>query len=547
VAAKLWSKKAQQTYLLSSFFIFCRDSEVITPIYEQPHREMCNELQECEPVFGSGIQHKKLYLAPRKTYKTSLVVAFIIYLILKYPNIRIAVGRATVDLARGLLFEVKQKLKNPIILEVFGDLSKEALIWAADQIVVNSRTKAWHEPTVSTFGLGTSLTGQHLDLIFGDDFVNENNYTSEAAQVAGRVTIQSMFPVLETHGSAVLTGTRWAANDLYGWIMDTDDQLEQLALERGEPNPPLSRQWKKYVRGVYLDDNTLYFPASLTEQFLQQQRDSMESKLFASWYLNQPFEEGMKLFPRICQRDFSYYPTPNPIIVWEDDKTRLVKNIPVYVTMTIDPALMSNPDNDEMGVVVNGTDADDIWWILHAEGFRAIPSNQASRIVYLIRQYQPKVVCLESAGADAEFTARLAVAINELNDNLDLPKKIVLVSYSALRDEAAGLRGKAQRIEALEPRFREYKAYLRRGYTNALYKQLNSWPNVLGNHDDVADACAMQRKVAKPAASAALVANMDYLEALEEEISWGPEGKQTYLHPGRALAQVGQGIQRLRA
>ena len=545
-AAK-WLNKNLGNYLLSSFYVFCRDTQIIDPIYDQPHKEMCDELEGCEPNYGSGVQHKELYLAPRKTYKTSLVVAFIIYCILKNPNIRVGLGRATNELADGLLFEVKQKLKNPVILKVFGDLSKDSPIWSAKQIVVNTRTKAWHEPTVSTFGLGSSLTGQHLDLIFGDDFVNETNYQSDAARQAGKITIQSMFPVLETHGSVVITGTRWGANDLYGWIMNMDDQLEQAAADvwkEGMPEPQTARQWRTYIRGAYNTDGSLFFPASIDEKFLTQQRNSTESKLFSSWYLNQPFEEGLKVFTNVQFRDFDYFPTPYPIVVVEDKNKQVLKNIPVYVTMTIDPALMSNPTNDQMGIVILGTDAEDTWWILHAEGFRKLPSDQASRVLYLIRHYQPKLVCQESNGADAEFTARLSLGIKELNDSLANHKAISLISYSALRDEAKGKRGKSQRIEALEPRFRQGQAYLRRGTTNDLFRQLDSWPDVPNKLDDVIDALAMQRVLAKPATQKAMIESYAALEAAEEALSWGPEGRPTP-EKRRPLVQVGRGSQRL--
>lgn len=554
-AVDTWLKQTRRDYILSTFFIFCRDTRIIDPIYDKPHKEMCDELEFCAPSFGADdpAQKKELYLAPRRTYKTSLVVAFICYCILKWPNIRIGLGRATHKMAKGLLFEVQEKLtRNPIILEVFGDLSKNAPIWNEEQIVVNTRTAIYHEPTVDTFGLGTSLTGQHLDLILGDDFVHESNYQSVAAFEAGKISIQSFLPVLEPHGSIIITGTRWAANDLYGWLMDMDDRLEQAATDEwqeGMPLPVTARQWRTYIRSAFDGEGNLFFPAVITEKFLEQMRKSLTSKLFSALYLNQAHEEGLQVFPSIIQRSFDYFANPYPVVVWEDERSREVVNLPVYVTMTIDPALMSNPTNDQMGVVINATDFDDIWWVLHAEGFRKVPSQQASRVLYLIRSYLPSVVVQESAGADAEFTARLALGIAEINDDLPQDRQIKLIGYSVLRDEAAGKRGKAQRIEALEPRNREGKLILRRGHTGDLYRQLNTWPAVPNNLDDVADALAMQRKVARPASAAAIRESFDALEAEEERISWGPTGKpaaQTAAARvlGRAIAQVGSNTQR---
>ena len=56
---------------------FCKQTGVCPDIVEQPHREMCAEIEVMEPPFASGTrQRRKLYLAPRYTYKTSLIVAF---------------------------------------------------------------------------------------------------------------------------------------------------------------------------------------------------------------------------------------------------------------------------------------------------------------------------------------------------------------------------------------------------------------------------------------------------------------------------------------
>jgi hypothetical protein len=137
------------------------------------------------------------------------------------------------------------------------------------------------------------------------------------------------------------------------------------------------------------------------------------------------------------------------------------------------------------------------------------------------------------------------LGIKEINDGLDEHRHIKLISYSALRDEQRGKRGKAQRIESLEPRFREGKIFLKRGTTGDLYRQLNAWPDVPNNLDDVIDSLAMQRVVAKPATSKAMIEQFSALEAEEERLSWGG-GSPVEKILGRALSQTGRSTQRLR-
>lgn len=531
--ANAWFKRTRGEYLLSSLFVFSRDTGIIAPIYEQPHREMCDEMDLSVPHFGTPGQRQAIYLAPRKTYKTSLLAAFLAYLAIRYPDIRMALGRGTHQLAKDILQEIKQKLKSPIIMEVWGDFERDALTWNAEAITLGRRTKGMKEPTIQTFGLDVSLTGQHFDLIVGDDFVNETNYQSELWMRRARTVVQGFYPVLEEHGSLLLTGTRWGANDLYGWLLRQDDELEEV----GE-----ARTWRRYIRGAYDGPEGWYFPAVINEPFLAEMRRKTDPKLFSSWYLNQTHEEGMKLFTAFPTFDADYHALPLPIL--ELDRDDKVTVVPVNVTMTIDGALTTvlsaaKGTSDLMGVVVNAVDSDDNWWVLHAEGFRKIPSEQAARVLYLIRHYLPRTVVVENAGADVNFMATLAEGIGDIEAEFEL--KITLQSYSAVRDEAAGRRGKAQRIEALEPRHYQGKIAYARGRCQELIRELDAWPDPV--NDDVADALAMQRACAKPATLAAQTAQRDLDEEAEERASWGPDGPPKP-EGKRRIAQVGRGAPR---
>jgi hypothetical protein len=523
----------RKAYLLRDLFTFCRDTGWIGPPYglhEQPHREMCAEIEAAIPLLGTPGQRQEIFLAPRTTLKTSLLAAGMAYAALKYSDIRIAFGRGTHQLAKDILGEVKQKLKSPVILDVWGDIERDALIWNAEAVTFGNRERAYKEPTIQTFGLDVSLTGQHFDWIVGDDFVNETNYTSAKWMVKARVVTQGFFPIMESHGSLLLTGTRWGANDLYGWLMRQDDELEEAGEER---------TYRRYIRSCYDGPDGFFFPAVINEAFLKNMRGKTEPKLFSSWYLNQSYEEGAKLFSKFPNFDADYYAKPFPQLVYDEGDTTIT--VPLHVTMTIDGAMttaMTLDTSDLMGVTVVGCDAEENWWVLHAEGFRKVPSEQSSHVLYLIRLYQPDIILLESAGADAKFVERLSLGIAELNESLG--SSMALQSYSALRDEAKGKRGKFQRIEALEPLFYENRIRFRRGRCAELVRELDAWPDPV--HDDVADALAMQHVVVRPATERYVESKRAFLELDEEAISWGPNGPPKKELP-RPLAWVGRGSQ----
>ena len=141
----------------------------------------------------------------------------------------------------------------------------------------------------------------------------------------------------------------------------------------------------------------------------------------------------------------------------------------------------------------------------------------ADKIVDLIRAFHPKICGIERGQADPVFVARIQDGIKEYR------LQCQIVSYSSVQDEARGMRGKFQRIAALEPYFANGLIYLRRGATlRDLLAQLDGYPNV--DHDDVVDALAMQRRFVQKCQDKTEYDLESTTETEEEFESWGPEG-----------------------
>jgi len=529
-------------------FHFIRETKLVyrpgSDIQEQPGREMCRELEMTIPKFGTDIQQRKLYLAPRNSFKTSIAQAFMIYMALLFPQIRMLLIRATHNDAILVLRSIMQSLStNAVIVANWGDFSKSALIWTETAITIGARDNremALKEPTIDTAGIGVSKTGYHPDFVWIDDAVHENNYRSAKAREDGRITIDALSPVLETYGSMAVTGTFWSENDLYSWIVEEDEKRARDAERAGLP-PESGRMWTYYIRSAYDlgggeagygangEPLELFFPTRLTWDYLAKQKKAVDLKLYTCWFENRTTVESTRHFKPEYMQYFEamYFPYPSPTLEFE---TGLV--IPLNVGMQLDLASTANVDSDSTGLVVQGWDARDKngdyrWWFLEAIEIRKVPSEMTFDIVDRLKLYVPATLVIEAANADPELVSRLTLAIRELG----LPT--VIKSYSALRDEKGkgsdlfsekrGRAGKDQRIKALEPIFRERRALMRRGRCAPLVSQLLKWPNV--DHDDVADAASMGRLVAAACKEGSLVEVQDRVEDDEELASWGPEGR----------------------
>jgi phage terminase large subunit-like protein len=494
---------ARKAHLLSRFRHFAKAWQG-SYYYEQPHDEQADVLEACKPNIGAlDSRHKQIFLAPRYSMKTSMLLAFMVWCILWWRergvDISIDYVRATIDLAEDVLFELKAGLETkPFMLELWGDLSKEANLWSGTRINLGTR----RDHTVSVAGLDKGLAGKHPDLVILDDMVNDKNFDSIKSKRAGWMKLQHYLPALAPWGSLIVSGTRFSHTDVYGRqlkVIEHDDKKNRELLEAGKYKEAqdFKAQWDVYVRSVQNSKGDYYFPGVLSGAFLADQKRSMEARLYAANYLNQPYAEGMMRFPLdylvYFSARFERLPVPTLEIIEErGGRIFTLDEFPVRVTMTIDPTVTANRTSDWTGITVVATDADEHWWVLLAHRYLEVPSVVGEKAVDIIRRYLPAVVQIESANADVDMVKRIQRAISDEK----LPCRIE--SYHPVRDEAyaGGRRKKNARIEALEPRFRNGKISLHRHTCEALYEQYRDWPDV--EHDDVFDSLAMHYGIAKP-------------------------------------------------
>ena len=476
-------KQGRAEWLLQDLFRFSLLTGIAPDIEPQPHAEMCAQIQAMEPRFHERVQRKKLYQTPRYTFKTSLVEAEICRTILKWPDIAMGVFRANRELAAQITRNVQLYLTtNEVILDLWGDLQAGSKKWGEFEFVVNTRTKVQRDATLYAAGLRVTTTGMHLDRVFMDDLVTRENCDSIKEMQDARVLVQSMNPVLSPWGTALVTGTQWSSIDVYAWIKERN----RKAIDKGEEPP-----FEEYIRTVETVDDSgtvgLFFPSRLSFEFLEQQRRELEARYYYAWYFNQTYEAGMKPFTKLNFFDGEYNAFPFHHVILTDE-AYANEAVPLYVAVTIDPSLTgSNVSSDPIGINVIGFDSRGNWLVLESLELRKLPSDATFDIVDVLMRYEPDMLVVESANADAAMMSRIGQAIR------DMQMKCSVVSYSALQDEPRGKRGKAQRILALEPLFREGRAFLRRDrWTAPLVRQLDMYPQV--EHDDVLDALAMGRK-----------------------------------------------------
>jgi predicted phage terminase large subunit-like protein len=168
---------------------------------------------------------RSLVLAPRDHGKSIiLTIAYLVWRIVKNPNIRILIVSNSATTAQKFLEAIKSHFeKNTTLIALFGDYTSKR--WNTEAITVSTRTAiGYKEPTCSTVGVYGSIVSGHFDLIMCDDLVDFENARSKE----GRDKLWSwlwtvLMPTLETSetdpdkdGEIHFIGTRYDDDDLYG-------------------------------------------------------------------------------------------------------------------------------------------------------------------------------------------------------------------------------------------------------------------------------------------------------------------------------------------
>lgn len=476
-------------WLLEDFSRFCQETRLIFPYSPQPHDEMCAEMEYTALDESRRTQQKKLYLAPRGSFKTSLVVARIIFLLLKYPQIKLLLYRSTRETSQSMLREVKGHLMyNEVIISNFGDLSQGTSKWDEDAIVIGTRkvTPGDRDPSVMTIGTDGQTAGFHPDGAFMDDVVTEQNCDSPQLMDKAWRIMQSVYGLLPPWGWVLVTGTRWSAIDCYQKIIDINQQCD----EAGVP-----RAYGEYIRTVYVanqetGEQELFFPARLHQEFIEQQRNdpSLEARYFESWYFNRMVDPRAKPFKMSDLKWFDCEYSANPYkSIKLTDAEFAGEELDLFVSMIVDPAQTANVSSDAYGITVVGFDANKNFMVLESRELIDLPSNADHVIFDLLLKYEPDILSIESSGGDAGLVSRIGGFI-ERNSLRTLVR-----GYSPLQDEPRGKRSKPSRINAMEPYVSKGYVWIRRGYCNELVRQLDLWPSLV--RDDVIDSWARARHV----------------------------------------------------
>lgn len=225
-------------------------------------------------------------------------------------------------------------------------------------------------------------------------------------------------------------------------------------------------EWSVVYQKAINDDGSLLFPEKLSQEFLDSQRRTQGSYIFAHQYQNEiiPSED----------QDFK-----KEWLVYYEHLPKVA-----YTFAFVDPAISLEPGADYTAFVVVDVGIDNTWYVRAAKRQRITATQTIKLIFDLASIYKCKMIGIETVA----YQKALMHFLNE-----EMRKRKVTIPIHAIN------RGpdvsKSMRIRSLVPRFEWQRIYLKTGLLD-LEDELHKFPR--GSYDDILDALASIEEIAYP-------------------------------------------------
>lgn len=455
---------------------------------------------------GAGL--RRLILMPRGHLKSTIgTIAYTLWRIYRNPNIRILVACNLQGLAYSFIRELRSYFENQDLEAVWanrphingsllprlqaksrdrnfqGDTEAEdrKVIWnnVALQVV---RDKNYKEPTVFATSVGSTVTGQHYDLVILDDLIDFKNVESETKKEAVEAWISDIESVLNPPevtyiqcsdktkipeilgGEIIVTGTRYAVDDYYGQILEKAEEMSYNVFSRNI-----------YKNNRNADDGYLWHERR-NAKWENNMRATTPPRKFASQYLNQVYEKDHALFNTraitIVDRASAFKSNGRCCFTTPSGRTEVLNAI-----IALDPAFSSSKTGDDCAIVVGGKLSDGSVVLLDA----AVDRMEAATVVKTVREFATKWNTLrlyfEQNGVGM-LVPELFKADNTMVDG----RKVICYGHYEQRQKESKIQG------VLELPINSGKLIITQEIRNNeyLWKQITNYPAV--RHDDFLDA-----------------------------------------------------------
>jgi hypothetical protein len=305
------------------------------PAPEDEVRPMYEWLDRPRPAsLGPKQVQLDFWASSRFTRKTYGIAVWQTQQIIREPNYRLIIDGQERQSAGDTVKLMREWLELPELVRLFGKFESDD--WGKFEFTVAQRDRAFRDPTVRALGLDNSEQGKRCDGRWWDDLIGKSNNNPDGILKVEQ-HISAGMPIIKPGGRGIYSCTRWNPLDpsTEGFTISGNMGILRHVKETGRWFAPPPRGW--FGAYAQVGDEIFYphakvggllYPSVLSEDFLEEKRQTMSHQEFASQYLNNPYASLERPFH---EEDIQYF---DPVIDGERNPL-LIGAIP-YVA--VDPA-----------------------------------------------------------------------------------------------------------------------------------------------------------------------------------------------------------------
>lgn len=273
------SREELKQELLNDFWLFVlhidiqKNDKSLVPD-DSLYKEVCDKISQLDKY--------TLILMPRRHLKTLLVSLFLIWYILRYPNNAVTLVCETRDKAKAVMRGVKSIIiNNKNFTKVFG----VDLLAHTDndkyKLTLKDRVSTAKEVNLQAFSIEQPLQSIRADLMLWEDVVGMKFIDSEATRNQVFKSWEHSDSILESGSKVIVTGTRYTATDLYNFILEQNEKLDE---------------WNTSIYGIYKEDGSVLCPYVMSEEEVQKKKLKHTPQFFAAQYENRVIAQENQIF-----------------------------------------------------------------------------------------------------------------------------------------------------------------------------------------------------------------------------------------------------------
>ena len=213
---------------------------------------------------------------PPRTAKSSLItLSYPFWLVLNWPDLNIVIVNNTQTLAENFGIRLRQLFIDYEELLKLNNIKLSDTKHSNSFFMFETLEGKLYEGSIKLMGTGGTLTGQNVDILICDDLIKGFSDTTPTLLEKKIEWFKSIIlQRLEPHSKLIILGTRWASNDIIGYLYENNrDDYKFVTL-----------------KALNSDETDCIWNNRYNVDFFKDRRAEMGERLFDALYQQKPLD-----------------------------------------------------------------------------------------------------------------------------------------------------------------------------------------------------------------------------------------------------------------